>query len=254
MQRGNMAYRNGNPAAAVSFYNQALTSPATRAAASFNLGRIALEQGQAEKAKGYFEDAGELEVEYPLVRVYHARSLMALGDKEGAKKDYERVLKGPAFVPEASLDLAKILASEGEYAKAVETVQPAKHSRTLKEEAMLDEAGWRHQMGDLEGAISVLEELLTTHSYRIPTHFQLADYLIESGDYREAERRLRAGLEMQPQNSEAIVKLAETLAKIGKVDEARRFFTAVASSGDPNHPLVKRAQEGLAKLPKPLKP
>ena len=51
MQRGNMAYRNGNPSAAVAYYKEALTSPETRAAASFNLGKLALEQGQAHRGE-----------------------------------------------------------------------------------------------------------------------------------------------------------------------------------------------------------
>lgn len=248
MQRGNMAYRDGNPTAAAEFYAQALNSPETKSAAGFNLGRIALEQGQADKAREYFEQAMELEVEYPLVRVYHARALIALGRLEEAQRDLERVLKGPTRLPDASLELAKLLAHKQQFREAIEVVQPALAVATFKEESTLLEASWRHQIGDLNGAIARLEELLKSHGYRVPTHFTLADYLMEAGDYREAERKLRSGLEMQPQNTEAILKLAMCLEKTGKRDEARQLYSMLAQSGDANHPMVKRAIESLERL------
>lgn len=248
MQRGNMAYRGGNPTEAAVYYTQALDSPKTKDAAHFNLGRVALDQGQAEAARVHFENALGLEIEYPLVRVYHARALVALGNLDEAQKSLERVLKGQGDLPDASLELAKLLAQKGQPAEAIKVVYPAMSSTTLKEEAMLLEASWRQQTGDLPGAIARLEELLKSHSYRIPTHFTLAQYLMQVGDYREAERRLRIGLEMQPQNTEGILMLAECLEKTGKTEDAKQLYSMVAKSGDPSHPLIKRASESLQRL------
>ncbi len=151
-------------------------------------------------------------------------------------------------MPEASLDLAKLLAQQKNFDRAIEVVQPALAMVTLKEEAMLLEASWRRENGDLSGAIARLEELIKTHSYRVPTHFALADYLIEAGDYREAERRLRSGLEMQPQNTAAVLKLAGCLEKIGKLDEAARLYTMLANSGDPANPVVQSSAQALERL------
>ena len=74
LQRGNIAYRQGQMARAAGFYTEALKSPQTRASAAFNLGRISFEEKRYETALEYFDTALSMEVEYPLVRVYRART------------------------------------------------------------------------------------------------------------------------------------------------------------------------------------
>jgi tetratricopeptide (TPR) repeat protein len=248
MQRGNMAYRSGDKTAAAGYYQQALAFEKTRAAASFNLGRVALEQGQSQQAKEYFDKALELELEYPLVRVYRARASLALGETESATQDLERVTTTHPDLVDGFLELAKLRAAAGDLEAAIQTVQPARASRTLNEEATLLSAEWRHKTGDLAQAIADLEGLVSTHSYRIPTHFTLAGYLLEAGDFREAERRYRRGLEMEPTNVEALLGLAQALAGQGKKEEATRFFGVVMKSGPEDHPLVIRARQGLEQL------
>ena len=82
MQLGNIAYRRGDKAAAVEYYKAAAQDSKTRAAANYNLGRVAFEEQQYEQALQYLDLALELKVEHPLVLVYRARTLLALGREE----------------------------------------------------------------------------------------------------------------------------------------------------------------------------
>lgn len=248
MQRGNMAYRAGRVPEAIQYYQQALASDETKAAASYNLGRVSLESGDAERAKEYLDQALELELEHPMVRVYRARALLALGNEEEARRDLERVTKSHPDSLQGFLELAKLQFAQGEFAAASESAQAARKSRTLTEEATLLSAASKREIGDLDGAISELEVLVASHGFRIPTHFTLADYLLEAHDYREAERRYRGGLEMDPTNSEALFGLAEALQGQGKQEEALRVCEVLISSGSADNPVVQEAKDLKAKI------
>jgi len=248
MQRGNMAYRDGDFARATQYYRQASGFEKTRAAANFNLGKVSLEQGQFELAKESFDKALDLDLEYPLVRVYRARASLALGDESSALADLERVTKTHPDLSAGFLELAKLQAARGQLDLALEAVQVPRTDRTMVEEATLLSAAWRKQLGDLPGAIADLEGLVSTHSFRVPTHFTLAGYLLEAGDFREAERRFRSGLEMDPANAPALLGLAQSLEGQGKAEEAARYYQLVVEAGAPDHPLVVQANEGLERL------
>jgi len=254
LQRGNMAYRSGDLNAAAQFYKQAQQSPETEVTASFNLGKVLYEQGKPAEALVALEQALPLEVTYPLVRVYRARALLATGQPELAKQDLQKVVETQPETLDAYLELAKINAGEGNLDKAIELAEKARSSRALTEEATVLVATWRAQSGRLEQAIQDLQGLLQTHSFRIETHFQLADYLLRVQDYREAERRFRAGLEMEPTNGGALLGLGQALEGQGKIEEARQLYTTLSQSGPAENPVVKAAQERLSQLKGSLGP
>jgi tetratricopeptide (TPR) repeat protein len=248
MQKGNLAYRAGDKQGAANYYKQALNHEQTKAVASFNLGRLSLESGQAKEALAYFEMALSLEVEYPYVRLYHAQALVESGDSEAAYSDLERLTKAHPDFPDGFLELAKLQAANGEFAKAAATVQSARNDLSLQEEATLLAARCHREAGDLPTAVRELETLMATHSYRVSTHFTLAKYLLEAGDYSGAERRFRSGLEMDPTNAEAVLGLGQSLEKQQKSEEAARFYQALIGNGQPEHPLAIEAKRRLDRL------
>ncbi len=254
MQLGNIAYRRGDKAAAVEYYKAAAQDSKTRAAANYNLGRVAFEEQQYEQALQYLDLALELKVEHPLVLVYRARTLLALGREEEALKDLEQAATRSSEQAEAFLELAKLLASqaqrETEPAKkkellqtAVDKVQKARTNRTLTEEATLLSAAWRRELGQLPAAISELETLISDHSFRIETHFTLAQYLLENKEYAEAERYFRSGLRMESTNIQGFLGLAEALAGRGRYSEAAKMLDAVIATQGLEPQVLEKAKE-----------
>lgn len=259
MQLGNIAYRNGDKALAVQHYQVAAQHAQTKAAANYNLGRVAYEQKQYEQALGHLDQALELKVEHPLVLVYRARTLLALNRESEAQQDLEKASTRSSQQAEAYLELAKLLYSQSQrkdntdakrehLTKAVEKIQVARTSRSLTEEATLLSAAWRRELGNLPLAIAELEALIATHSYRIETHFTLAQYLLENQEFAEAERRFRNGLKMDPTNANGILGLGQALAGRSKIEEATRMYDVVIQSGPADQPLIIKAKELRDKL------
>lgn len=254
MQLGNIAYRRGDKAAAVEYYKAAAQDAKTRAAANYNLGRVAFEEQQYEQALTHFDQALELKVEHPLVLVYRARTLLALGKEEEALGDLEQATTRSSEQPQAFLELAKLLASRAQREPdplkkkellqiAVEKVQKARTSRALTEEATLLSASWRREIGQLPMAIAELEALMTDHSFRIETHFTLARYLLENQEYAEAERYFRSGLRMEPSNIQGFLGLGEALMGRGRYSDAGQMLDAVTATQGLEPQVLEKAKE-----------
>lgn len=248
MQRGNLAYRSGDKETAAAFYRRAQSIQSTKEAASFNLGKVLLEQGKAEEALQQFDQALGLEVSYPMVRVYRARSLTFLGRLDEAEEDLRRATVAQPDLGDAWLELAKLQASRSELALAIVSAEKARLDPVLLEETTLLMAEWKKQQGQLPEAIAELRALATSHSYRVETHLTLGRYLLEAGQFAEAEQRIRKGLEMQPTNAQAILDLGGALQGQGRVEEARAMYQTVIQSGAAEHPLVIQAKEQVRTL------
>ena len=71
------------------------------------------------------------------------------------------------------------------------------------------------------------------------THNELAICNLELGCYDDAERNLRAALQLDPENTKIISNMGILAMKQGRLDDARRYFTTIREL-DPNDPLAPR--------------
>ena len=71
------------------------------------------------------------------------------------------------------------------------------------------------------------------------THNELAICNLELRCYDDAERNLRAALQLDPENTKIISNMGILAMKQGRLDDARRYFTTIREL-DPNDPLAPR--------------
>ena len=71
------------------------------------------------------------------------------------------------------------------------------------------------------------------------THNELAICHLELRRYGAAERNLRSALQLDPENTKIISNMGILAMKRGRLDEARRYFTAIREL-DPNDPLAPK--------------
>lgn len=74
--------------------------------------------------------------------------------------------------------------------------------------------------GDLEGAISKLEEIVKEHPDHTDTHSALAVFLQRVGRFEEAIAHANKVCELQPDNWFSFTQLSQICVKCGKIQEA----------------------------------
>lgn len=74
---------------------------------------------------------------------------------------------------------------------------------------------------------------------------EVGDFYYSQKNYHAAESRYREALGYTPANGRAYFKLAQTLEKLGKIDEARQNYETYLQT-DPNGEFASAARRGLA--------
>jgi tetratricopeptide (TPR) repeat protein len=163
LQKGNAAYLNGDLGNAVLQYEQARGHRTTRGVAEYNLGRLYLEQGQAERALSYLGESSSAPAQGPLLHVFRARAFRATGAREEARGSLREASTDD---PEVTMEWALLESEEGNLPRALELLEQVKKSPVHWEKATLESANIRARMGDTKGAASELEWLLKMRPQR----------------------------------------------------------------------------------------
>ncbi len=139
----------------------------------------------------------------------------ALDDIEGALEAWVRAATVYDLQPDAHRNLAVVLSGEGRYGEAADTYQEALAGlqRRPATRLLTDE-----EVGGREALVLEIEE-------------NLAQLLLFSGRYPEAEPLLRAQLERHPDNTDVQRDLARTLTGMGRDAEATELYVSLLSSG-----------------------
>jgi tetratricopeptide (TPR) repeat protein len=232
LQRGNMAYQQADLERAAEFYGRAREHNSTKAAASYNLGRVFFEQKDFSRAKMLFGEALTLELENPMIRVYRARAALELGEDELAERDLRLTTRLHPEVGDGHFYLGELLGSQGHYEEALKEMERARKTSELREDATIRMAQWQRERGQPKAAADLLEELLSTHGFRYQTYLDLGRNLIETEDYSKAEFFLRKGLSINPGDSEGLFRLGIAFEQQSKTDLARELFDAVVEKGE----------------------
>jgi tetratricopeptide (TPR) repeat protein len=87
---------------------------------------------------------------------------------------------------------------------------------------------------------------------RVADDIEVGDSYLKRKNYRGAEFRFEDALSIEPDNAEATFKLAESLAKLGRADEARTLYEAYLKMAPPNGIFVMQAKKALAHLTKSM--
>lgn len=87
----------------------------------------------------------------------------------------------------------------------------------------------------------------TTEEREFARDMEIGTYYFKNKNYRGAEMRFRHALDYKLGQPEATFKLAESLDKLGKYDEAKRSYEAYVSI-QPDGPYIERARIALQRL------
>jgi tetratricopeptide (TPR) repeat protein len=232
-------------------YGQALQHPKTQASANLNLGRLYLEAKDPKSALQHLDRGLAEQPNFALGYVHRAQALLALGQLDKARNDLEKAVVIEPQTFEGWMELAKLRGAQRQYREALEALAKVRSTAVYQAEATFLAIDYHRQLGQSELAIAELEALTNSQPYLGRGFFELGKLLLERNDHREAERRLRKGLELEPGHRAGRLDLALSLERSGRWSLAVPEYEAVvAGAKTDSDPLAQLARQGLARRPK----
>jgi Flp pilus assembly protein TadD len=218
-----------------------------------NLGLVLVAVKDAPAAKIQLQTALGLGATEPQVRFELAKVLRTLGETEEAAKQlklYQQELQHQSDQYQAMLKSSAAAQAEkaGDKRKAADLYREA--STLAPENAILS---YRlslvlEQLGDVRGERAALELTVKSNPRLGQAQYALGYLEFQAGDNAAAERQFRATVEVLPNNAQAWISLAATLAKQGRFDEAQDATTH-ALKLEPDNPIALKMNERLAAVP-----
>ena len=243
---GNRAYARGDRPAAVRSYQEAAKYDETRAVAQLNIGRVLLDSKEYAEARKFLDLGLAARPNSALARLHRARAELAMGQPREAQDDLEKAVLIEPATRKLWLELGRVRAQNGEVEEALQALGKARTAPSLQSEATFLSLPLYRQLGQTENALRELEELIANQPFLGRAYFELGALLLEREDYREAERRLRKGLELEPANRAGRLGLARALDQTGRWEQAEREYQAVVAGAETaDDPLALQAREAL---------
>lgn len=200
---------------------------------AYNLGSEALNGGDLETARAYFEGADVLYQDRPEARLALGAVYTRMGETEKAAEAYRgavEILNGPP--PEGIADdqlekwhqdrqvavfnAAQLMAQAGRFADAAEIL-----GNFLEDNAELDpatelqattaRAGFLAQAGEAEAAEAIYEEVLNRTDLSSADYFQVGIGFFNTGDYVRAADAFETAAELNPYSRDALLNLVQSL-------------------------------------------
>ena len=101
------------------------------------------------------------------------------------------------------------------------------------------------------GVADAMLELRSYNPHKAQKAIEVGDFYFRRDNYRAALNRYQEALQWKPDDAEATFKSAESLEKLGRLQEARAKYEAYLKLL-PEGPHAKEARKALSKLPAPL--
>lgn len=232
-----------------SAFEKALELDSDSAAAIFGLGRVEAALGRPETAVTLFERALELQpqasvIHYPLAQAYRRLERTAEAERELRRRGDQRVHFPDPPVDELS-DLETLIAFRVLRSLAQDTEVPAEQLLTFAVS----------HLGQVEGTIEPLERVLAewiengTSPERIARlHYAAGGLLVRQRADARALEHFRSAVRRDPDFLDAHVKLANALARSGRLDEAVEELDRALELAPDDHGRELRLKRATALL------
>jgi Flp pilus assembly protein TadD len=185
--------------------------------ASFNLGALLLDRGNAAGAIPLFEQAWKAQPDSALAANELGVAYMTNSDASNAEQHFKKALELDPKYTDARYNLASVQAAEGQWQAAADGFKQA-----LTEDP--ENAKARQHLGEVL--------------------YLWGDDAAKSGDFSQAEAHYRAALEYRADDAELHTSLGGALAQLGRFPEARsEFQTALRIN-----PTFQPAQQALTDI------
>ncbi len=226
------------------FTNVIVEYPDASHVAYNNLGNVYRIQGDLPKAIEAYEKGLAVRV-HPKVLSNLGATKRKMGDRKGARKDFERALALSPNNRDAHFGMGLILSDELKYAEAIAEYQLALNDDPLYEEAYTNMCVTYMKMNDLKAAAEACRKGLLINPFFPEARYNLALALSQDGDEEGAIREYEQLLSTVPQFVPARLNLALLYARAGRASDARAQAEAVLRL----QPQNAAAQQMLRQLP-----
>ncbi len=244
--------RDGATDEAVGIYRQAVELAPGLEEARKGLAAVLLRQQQFEEALEHLEAAVEIDPEDLGARLLLARALAAVGREPEARSKLESILETrPEFV-EATLDLAAIEARQGDPEGAIGRLSRLLDSaQEAQVRAVLNfEIGGLWQLaGEDQKAVESYATAIEDYPKFKDAHFNRAISLGRLGRQDEAVEELRRVLEIDPNDEESHLALAQAFAGQELFEEARDTLQAGLQHAAESQMLIRALVQLLLASP-----
>ncbi len=229
-QLGTVLMRMGELAEAETAFRRALALEPENLEARYALGTLLRRQGRSEEAAEVLAEherlsARALEERQRQRRIsaYHldARKLLEQDRLEEAREKLQEIL---ALEPENDLAyyrLGQLFFLRREYERALEAVRSAIRAKDFEPAYHFLEGMCWDRLGEAEKAARAFERVVELADYA-DAYRALGRIELGRGNYPQAVARLRRAVELEPQDPDLRLALAEALEKAGYEEEARK--------------------------------
>jgi tetratricopeptide (TPR) repeat protein len=215
--------RDGDPQTAlVHFRKAAVVLPDEDGELSAEIGKAAIESGQAAEAYEAFRLAEEKAgAKIPFAwKLGSARAALALGRREEARMIAKAVLGGEGHPPEARMVLAEVEEAEGRLPEAIRHLDHAASEMNDPVLPALRLARLWTATGSAVRSSAAMQALLEAHPENDEAHHQLAEALLHSGRLEDALRAGHKAAELEPRNVGHWILLGRISRKMGQLDQS----------------------------------
>ncbi len=221
--------RDGVSDEAVGLFRRAVELAPSLLEARRGLAAVLMQQQRFDEVLEHLDAAVEIDAEDPGVRLLRARALAAVGRESEARSDLEAILVAEPEFLEATLDLAALEARQGEFDTAIgrlEGVLESADDPGSRAILNFEIGGLWQRAGDDEVALRHYEAAIEEAPELRDAQFNRAVTLGRLGRQEEAEEQLRRVLELDPQDEETYLALAQALAGRGQFRDSRDVLQA----------------------------
>jgi tetratricopeptide (TPR) repeat protein len=163
-----------------------------------DLGIIAAEAGDFEKALAYFDEALDIDPGYAPALYNKGNALAGQKQFDKAAAAYRKALeRDPEFLM-AYENLGKSYIRTGQFEEALKTFDKALRRRPDFVEALVGKGIVYHGLGEYERAIRVYREALAVQPDLASGHYNLACALARQGELEKAREALKRAIELNP--------------------------------------------------------
>jgi tetratricopeptide (TPR) repeat protein len=166
------------------------------------------------------------------------RMLREMGRLKEAKPLLQRASVSRPSLPDAWFELGIVLATEANYAEALEYLERAVKMRPTDGSYLANKAKVLSKLNRHSEAIQIYRDLIKLYSGSWEGHFELAGELATAGDVAEAIKEYNEAMRLNPRHAVVRVNLGVMLVRQNRLDEAIKQFE-IAVSLDPNYAEAK---------------
>ncbi|MDB5227855.1 MAG: Tetratricopeptide repeat protein, partial [Bacteroidota bacterium] len=198
-------------------FNEVLRKDSKNDAAYYMLSKISFEAGNMDKTIEYSQDAIKLNPQNEYYYQYLAEAKGEKQDFDGASKTYEALIKLKPREYDYYYDWAYMLSKAGKFKEAIDVYNQLEQKTGVQEELIFQKQPLYIKLGKIEESINDIEKLVRLYPSET-RYIGLIGEVYESNKmYDKALQAYNRILKIDPNNSDALLALAETYRKKGDI-------------------------------------